>query len=323
MKEWGMRELGFGEILDVSFQTVKSNFSKMLMITLILLAPSSLYALISFGSLNPLVTVIGAIINLIVYIFTMAAVMLIVSEVRQENEWDLGMILRMALARFWPLLGSTLCVGLLVAAVGFVYYLLFGFVVGFSAFSLFNSGNMFAGMGYTGGFVMIIIGFCLIIFFSVRFGFYFPAVTFGEPAPALSRSWRLTANYVWRLIGLFLVIYLIVMVAMLIPLTIMAVFFESFIESLLLIILADWFFSAVCYMFVTATTAVIYFDLVIRNDAGDLRDLAAQYGATSTASQTVSPFGDLRTESGSDTPETESGGRVSLEKKESSEDKPN
>ena len=321
MKEWGMRELGFGEILDVSFQTVKNNFSKMLMIMLILLAPASLYAFISYGTLNPLVIAIGIIINLVVYIFAMASVMLIVREVRQENEWDLGMIVRMAQSRFWPLLGSSICVGLLVTAIGFVYFLLFGILAGFSTVSLLSGSNMFDGMGFL-GFVMIIAGICLIIFFSVRFSFYFPAVTYGEPAPGLSRSWHLTANYVWRLIGLFLVIYLIVMVVMLIPLSIMAVFFRFFVNSVFLIVLVQWLLSAISYMFITSVTAVIYFDLVIRNDAGDLRDLAAQYGAASTASQTVSPFGGLRTESGSDIPEPGSGGRVSLEKKESSEDKP-
>ena len=115
---------------------------------------------------------------------------------------------------------------------------------------------------------------CTYMFFMVRLCFYFPAVVFGEPAPALGRSLDLTEKNMWRLVGLLLVVYLIIFVIMS-PLLILgflppATIIETLVARLL---------SVISGMFFSTTMAVAYFDLVKRHDAEDSHDLAAQHNS--------------------------------------------
>ncbi|MCL2337993.1 MAG: hypothetical protein FWC60_11310 [Firmicutes bacterium] len=278
MKEWAMRELGFGEILDVIFQTVKSNLKGMLLITFLFFAPAVVIQLIGLQIGSFAIIFLSSIIFMIAYFLAMASVMLIVRDVRQEKDWNLREIARQARSRFWPLLGASILFGLLVFAIVLVLILIFGIFGGSIAglAMVLGGGSVSPGVGILGAFgvfIMTVVFFVVYIFLMVRFSFYFPAVVFGESPPALSRSWRLTQNNVWRLIGLYIVITLFMLVIVMGPIFLLA----KLSIPLVLTRLVQAILDIIYYVFYAAAMAVVYFDLVVRNEAGDLLDLTARY----------------------------------------------
>ena len=295
MKEWATRELRFGEILDVSFQTVKGNLRSMLLISLLFWAPAFVVQVIGLltgftgssgytGSMG--ILYLFLILRALAVMLSMAAVMLIVRDVRQEKDWRLREICRQVRSRFWPLLGASIMFGLLLVVFTLVLFLLFGLLFGLfnmSGISMFISRGSLSGTGTLWMIIAFVAVFCLFLFLMTRFGFYFPAVVFGESAPALSKSWRLTKNNVWRLIGLYLVITLIMFVIVL-ALSVILIIISS--DSRLLTALIGTITSLIAYIFYSAVMAVVYFDLVVRNEAGDLLDLTAHYDNSAPAHPT-------------------------------------
>ena len=89
MKEWGVKELRLGEILVVSLQTMRSSFGNMLLISLICWAPVLVISVIDISTSWVGVPFLMAILTSLATILSMAAVMIIDDNVRQEKEWDL------------------------------------------------------------------------------------------------------------------------------------------------------------------------------------------------------------------------------------------
>jgi hypothetical protein len=301
VKEWGARELGFGEILDVGFRTLKENIGRMLLICFIIWLPAiiiSLTAHLTSGIFSLSMDFLSLIVIVVAYVLSTAAVLLIVRDVRQEKESDLWEIGQQALARFWPMLGATICFGLLI--VGSVFLLLFvltivGVAGALGNLSMLMSGDIFGSLGLVA--ILILVAYmCGLVFFMTRLGFHLPAVLFGTPAPGLSRSWRLTENNVWRLIGLFLVIFLVMMII----LTPVFILLELYIDPVFVVPLLTEIINVICMVVGSAVLAVIYFDLIVRNEGGDLLAMAAAHDQGLTEHQTASIAGVTQPESAAD-----------------------
>ena len=89
VKEWGVKELRLGEILAVSLQTLMGSFGNMLLISLICWAPVLVISVIDISTSWVGVPFLMAILTSLATILSMAAVMIIDDNVRQEKEWDL------------------------------------------------------------------------------------------------------------------------------------------------------------------------------------------------------------------------------------------
>jgi len=304
VKDWGLRELGFGEILDVSFQTVKDNFCRMLLISLIFWVPALVlysgiiwaYLFIDFGfyfyGSFEMVLVSMIIIIAAANTLSMTAVMLIVDNVRQENDWNIRRILRQTKARLWPLLGSTFCFGLMLCVVILIFYVLFGVYGNAIDLSMLFDEGIFSNAGVL-EIVLMLVYVCLLIPPFVRLYFYLPAVVFGKSAPALLRSWRLTRGNTWRLIGLLLVGIMLMLMIITLP----SIAMDYIIESIYVYAAFTRLLAVVFCIFVATIIAVTYFDLLTRNEAEDLRVLAQQFGNIPTALPTESILVDSQAES--------------------------
>jgi hypothetical protein len=228
---------------------------------------------------------LASIISIIGLILSVAAVILIVGEVRQGKDLNLKEIGKQALSSFWPLLGGSLLLGLvlLIIMIPLIWYISF---IGIDLVNIpmIMSGNIIGGIGTIGSVLATSVYIGIIVFLTVRFGFYFPAIVFGESAPALDKSWDLTKNHVCRLIGLYLVISLILFMIFEVPVS----FLFRIIDAKILTTLIQTFLSLLTYIFVSATMAVVYFDLKVRQEAGDLLDLVALHDDVEKDNQTDS-----------------------------------
>lgn len=293
MEAWNTRALRFGEILDVSFQTVKENFGRMARLLLIFLGPAIVLELIALALSGRSLLVdrtigvtfqgmlaasdalfstyyepsgeagiLGSLFYGVGSILASASIILVVAESRRDNPLALKDIARQALARFFPLLGGSICFFLIIALAA-------------SPFLLFAFG--FAGITGVGeellSLIIILVVFALLIYLMVRLSFYVPAIVTEKVSPGIGKSWRLTKKNVWRLIGLCLVVMTIVFVVVELPVILLGVL----LGDSLLTRLFGALLGLVSVMFTSTAMAVAYFDLQVRNEAGDLKTLADQY----------------------------------------------
>lgn len=115
--------------------------------------------------------------------------------------------------------------------------------------------------------------FILVSYFSIRWGFYFPAVVFEKVSPGLGKSWRLTKKRFWPLLGLLIVLMIIT--------TVIAWVFEVVITLILGASVLQSYLLALVYMALMVinivTYSVVFFDLRVRNEAVDLKDMVDTY----------------------------------------------
>lgn len=291
---------GFGEILDHTFRLSKSNFSNFFMIFLILIGPFYLLeaiALMLSGTsffreagmgetwydqiISRLETTaytgsssLGIDLSYILILFgsllflpvAQAAILLAVNQIRNNEEYTIGRMIKKAFTRFWPLLGSTILYCLIMFGV-MVIPATIGFTVGFIGFESNPIMSILLGVIL---FLGLVVG---VVYFMTRWSFYFGSVALKEGTPGFLRSWRLTRKRTWVIIGLYLIFTLIIScISSAIELSFTMLLGPSVIVTTIVNLV-----TILTTMFLSVGYAVIYFDLKIRHDADDLKDMIEDY----------------------------------------------
>ncbi|MDQ0231143.1 hypothetical protein [Metabacillus malikii] len=291
---------GFGEILDFTFQLARKRFTDFFLILLLLVGPIYLIealilliggtsffreslsegywfeqfltqlentGTIESGSIG--LTIGYFIVMLIGFLFypvAQAAIIIMIDQMRKNEEVTVGTAIKRAFTRFWPLLGSNLLFGLILVGIVFIPIILLSLVSGVLFFIVPIVGillmiPLFLGLG---------VGY---LFLMTKWSFYFGSVTLKEGTPGLGRSWRLTRKQTWKLVGLYVIFLLIIMcVSNAVQITATLLLGNSVLQSIIvnLVTLVTTVIFSVGY-------AVMYLDLKIRHDADDLKDLLDEY----------------------------------------------
>ena len=110
-------------------------------------------------------------------------------------------------------------------------------------------------------------------FLLTRWSFFFGSVVLDKNSPGLTRSWRLSKGRTFKLIGLYIIFFLITTsIAVAIELS-----FSAFLGNSVLLGLIVSFTTLFTTLIMAVGYAVIYLDLKLRHDADDLRDLIDDY----------------------------------------------
>ncbi len=290
---------GFGEILDQTFRISKYRFKDFFMILLILVGPVYIlqaiidlatgknflrqestggtwyenmlnnFELAEVSSTNLAADIGFAIVSLLVlftYPVAQAAILIGVNHIKQNREFTIGSLIKQAMGRFFPMIGSTIVYILI--AIGIFFGLIF--------ISVFAS-MIFIMLDFVIGLILsIVLGIFLFLvgaFLLTRWSFYFGSVVMDRNSPGLTRSWRLSKGRTFRLIGLYLIfIFITFSIAVSLQFSFQAILGDSVLLGLIVS-----FTTLLTTLIMAVGYAVMYLDLKVRHDADDLRDLIDDY----------------------------------------------
>ncbi|QAS53040.1 hypothetical protein [Halobacillus litoralis] len=306
MERLQSRPKSFGEVLDTTFSISKKHFAPLFLILLILLGPlyilNYLFMALSgvsiFGrqtdggftegimdnldtaaatqeivgsNMGPggeiLYMLLSSVLALVVYPMAQASIIVATSKVLKGEEWGKKQAVKGAFSRFWPLVGSSALLGLILGG---------GFFIGFLILGI-SGGMSFATAGAGPGLFMSIILAVLLLaalaFLATKWSMFFASVVFQKVAPGLSKSWQLTKRRFWSTLGLFVVFFIIIMLL------------TSIIEGLSVFLLGGSILgrivtdvsTVITTLFLMVGYTVMYFDLKTRNEADDLEEMIASY----------------------------------------------
>lgn len=220
------------------------------------------------------------ILFLIAFPVGVAMMVHMVGAIRKGEDFTFGEVFQKSIRRLGALIGSSILYGLMVIGVYLAIILVFvllSFIVGAGLIGMFEGSAM---AGILGVILLVILGivflFILPLLLLMRWSFYIPIVAVENQGIGIGRSWHLTKGNVWRLLGIFLVIYIITSIfqgvaslifTLLLQMTIVGQIVQVLIDLLILPI------SLIAY-------AVLYYDLRVRNEGSDLDEaLARSYSA--------------------------------------------
>jgi hypothetical protein len=292
---------GFGEILDHTFQLTKNRFKDLFMIILIFMGPIYLVQAIlqlssgtsffrevgsggawfeqilaSFeesGTFNSsslgadISIIILGIISAILAPIAEAAILFTINHVRRNEEYTVGLVIKQAFLRFWPIMGSTILFGLITLGMIIVPVGMAAFIGAVVATSVNPIVGILLG-------VVLFLGLALCVgLLLTRWSLYFGSVVLDKKSPGLGRSWRLTRKRTWGLMGLYIVFYFIISsIGVGVQMTLGIVLGNSVLLSLIANLV-----SLVTTMIFSVGYAVMYLDAKTRHDADDLKEMLEEY----------------------------------------------
>lgn len=306
MEPTQLKPKSFGEILDTSFSISKKHFPSLFLMLLFLIGPifivDYLFMIVSgidlfretsgggFGEqlMNNLDSAgniqasvaanlgigmemvylgLNTILNLVLYTMAQAAVIIAAGKVIKGESWTKKTAVKGAFSRFWPLIGSSLLLGVIVFGVFFVFFI----VIGFGGIGL----TLAAGDG--AGFIpiiLLVLGFiALLAFFGTRLSMFFGSVVYKKAAPGFTESWKLTKGRFWATLGLFVVFGIIIFLLTSIFDAVSIILLGGSVAGKLLTDLS----TLLGTLFLMVGYTVLLYDLKTRNEGGDLKDMIASY----------------------------------------------
>jgi hypothetical protein len=195
----------------------------------------------------------------------LASVLFGVNRIRNQESFTAGSLIKEGFSRFGPLVGSTLIIGIIFIAILVPVFIIFIIMAG-----LLFTEPVTALLGILVMLFAIFLGFTLLF---TRWGFYLAAVSFKEGFPGIPESWRLTKKHTWRVFGLFLVIFLITVIIAVAIDSITAIFLGNSVLYTIILNLTTILVSTIN----AVVYSVIYFDLKLRQDGDDLKEMIDEY----------------------------------------------
>lgn len=297
MNERLNRPKRFGEILDLTFSLSKNNFKIFFFISLLFMGPvyliealiklvsgvnffrevsvggtwyENIAATLEMEETTSLGADIGVIllgmVSLFIFPVATAATLLVVDHIRKNEAYTIGSVVKKAFARYGAIIGSTLLFTLMVTGLILlpIMFIALVFVLGIATLPV----------------VGIIVGVLLFLAFAIaigylltRWSFYFGSAVLGEGTPGFTRSWRLTRTQGWKLVGLYIIFFLLIsIVSSAFELT-----FGLFLGNSVLLSMILSLVNIVTTLIFAVGFAVMYFDLKVRHDAEDLKELIDEY----------------------------------------------
>jgi hypothetical protein len=287
---------GFGEILDHTFSLGKNHFKDFFMILLILVGPIYLLQAIIqlfsgvsffrelgeggvwyeqiFSSFDDTGTNIGTDLGIIaVGLLTLifmpvaeAAILFAMNHIRKNEDFTVSSVIKKAFSRFWPIIGSSILFGIITFGL-IIIPVLFVSLAGVIGAVLHPAVGIILA-------IFLFLGFAVGIgFLLTRWSFYFGSVVIDREAPGLSRSWRLSKGRTWILMGLYILFFLIISSISFAAEATFSIALGNSVLFTMIINLVTLFTG----MIFSVGYGVMYFDLKIRHDADDLKDMIEDY----------------------------------------------
>ena len=279
----------FGKILDHTFSLSKDKFLEFFTVFLIFLGPIYLLqaaiqlfsgtpflraagegeiwleqALMSFGESDAIFADIGVTFVSFISIFllpvAMAAIINIVDHIRKNEEYTLKGIIKKSFSRSGFLFSMIVF--------GIITFPTF-FIVIFSVIA----GILHVGLGIFFAIILSLIAIIGIGLLLTKWAFYLGFVALGEDSLGFGKSWMITKNRTWATFGIFTVFYIIItIINTTIQLSLAFVLGNSILYTLIIGIV-----SLFTYMILAIGYAVVFFDLKLRHEAEDLKELIGEY----------------------------------------------
>ncbi len=229
-----------------------------------------------------------------------ASLIIATEQIRKKEKVNFKTIIKQALSRYWALLGGTLVYGLIISAlyIGMIFIIVFylAMSVGFEVFKGLAAGSPVGSTAGLGIHILVVVVLALItflgfIYLTTRWSFFFAAIVFEKVSPGLSKSWKLTRGYFWRLVGLYLVYTILMMIIYIalylgVGLTLGNSVLAFLLRSLVTLLIT---------MTAIIAYAVIYSDLRVRNEAVDLKVMLKTYQDNKILSNTEVAIGQSTT----------------------------
>ncbi|MFC4322198.1 hypothetical protein [Litchfieldia salsa] len=292
---------GFGEILDQTFRLSKNKFKDFFLIALIFGGPIYIIqAIIQLSSginffrevgegdawfeqilasfKDPTYTetptnlgqdislLIVGLLSVLLLPIAQAAIMFAINHIRKNEDYTIGQVIKEAFGRFWPIIGSSILFGLIVfglVIVPIIAIVMIGFVV--------SAVNPLLAIGLG---ILIFLGAAVGIgLLLTRWSFYFGSVVFDKQSPGFARSWRLSTGRTWKLMGLYIIFYMIISSISFAVETSLGLALGN---SVLLMLIVN-IVSLVTMMILSVGYTIMYLDLKTRHEADDLKDLIEDY----------------------------------------------
>ncbi|KGX90655.1 MFS transporter [Pontibacillus marinus] len=215
--------------------------------------------------------VIMPIIAMVLYILAQSSIILATKKIQNQESWTNGEVIKQAMSRFWPLLGSSLLFVLMVFGAFLVFVLVMTLVGGGM------QGAPMAGAMVT-IFIIILALFAGFAYLFTKMSVFFAAVTYEKVAPGIAKSWRLTKGRFWQTLGVYVVFYILISITGAIINMVMTLLLGSSVVA-----------SLVSYLVTIITTliffvgySILYMDLKVRNEADDLKEMIDSYKTETT-----------------------------------------
>ena len=257
MEQQNLRTLTVGEILDRAFRIYRAKFFPLLGIVALMLIPEGILQFIAtlyLGNAQNL----SNILNSIFQNLAMLALIVAISNANLGREFTIGSAYSEGTARFWSLFGSNFVIGLAIAA------------------PLFVVGACLATAGGF-GFLIIIPFLPLVVFLFTRWSLNAPAIVLEKAGAvdSLYRSWNLTRDFFWRVLGTSFLASLLSLLLTLLPyLFVNFILLEMMGLSSQMVDLTSVVVQQIALVivlpFTVAVKVLIYYDLRIRKEGFDL-----------------------------------------------------
>lgn len=292
---------GFGEILDQTFKISKYKFKDFFIILLLLVGPIYLLqaiielaagksffkqeggggawyeemmrnmelteeASLSTNLAADIGTFFVSLLVLFTYPVAQAAILFGVNHIKHNREFTVNTVIKQAFGRFFPLIGSSLLYVII------AFSIIFGFIlIGVLIPIMFFAIDVIAGVIVS--IVLTVSLFLIGAFLLTRWSFFFGSVVLDKNSPGLTRSWRLSKGRTFKLIGLYIIFFLITSsIGVAIEMSV-----SVFLGNSVLLGLIVGFSTLFTTLIMAVGYAVMYLDLKVRHDADDLRDMIDEY----------------------------------------------
>ncbi|QQK77587.1 hypothetical protein HUG15_19705 [Salicibibacter cibarius] len=301
--------MGFGEILDRTFQIYRRNFSKVFLLMLVLIAPVYLLQNLlttmfgapmvpdyqQIGSFEDYLTTMEAapvaeptmgiggiiasllvafvvvpILYVVLYPLAASSTLYMVESGLKNQDISFGQMLKKPFRKFWLIVANSLLFAVIIFGISI------GVIIVIAMTTLF-------GVGFSVGFENVVVGILagiMIIgmvllsifiygFFSLRCGFFLPPILFENKGVGIDRSWKLTKKNFWRLFGILLLIFIIYIVLTEGATLIFGFFLGASVLGQVLQTIVIMLTMPILFIIY----ALIYFDLVTRKEGVDLEHM--------------------------------------------------
>lgn len=308
------RPLGLGELLDGAFRIYRAHFARLLLIAAIFLVPVGVLSTLLLGvTANDFAQLLleagstpvapgfdfglstGAylLVGLLGYVASGLTYVSLTSQavgLLQGEQLSAGESIRRGVRRLLPFVGMVLLAGLAVVGLLVALYIVLFFIV----FALAMTMGLIGAIGESTevGAAAVALAVVVFVFYMAAMVAVFipigmllarwvaaPTLVVAEklgPVAALSRSWRLTRNNLWRTFGYLLLLVIFNFVVLGLPLAVLQTLLVFLLTTQWylwlygLLIGLSYLINVLWVPFLVLALTMFYFDLRVRNESLDL-----------------------------------------------------
>lgn len=297
----------FGEILDLTFQLCKQHFSSLFLILFVFVGPliviQAIVQLLSGRSFvrevasgesfieqfintydQSAINISGAeiggnlfigLLQMLFYPVAVAAIILLVKRVKDQDSYTVKSLIKQAFSRFWPLFWSTVLLSIIFLGILFFPLLIVGLIGAIVTVGSPPVGILFILLSFIG----VLFGVGLLM---SRWSFYLPSLLFDRIAPGMTKSWQLTQGRSWMTFWLYVTLAIIVAFISL-AVEFPALFLGTSVLYHIIVNIVSIFTMLIFFV----GYAVMYFDLEVRQSADDLKDMISDYQVDDNHDETI------------------------------------